>query len=272
LGAGSQVDGGTAKADAPSDLAGFTYNDAAAPYNDAAAPSRDDAAIPYADAATAYDAASPVPDATVAPMLGCTVGGSAGSIDTASGKCVYQLCANDSECTNKAAPMTGIGTRPLDGRFPVTVTITNVASVSGTYQAASTPNAVALCARYGADYWAHVRRAVTPTCGAKYGLANASNPNGSSFDAEDYQLCLLSYSDFPGNVTGLPDSAFQVSGIPIIDQVWCQKTADSKGTPTGITPPAINSYNALPFDTDPHDNSDPRYQLPPPPPIEGGGA
>jgi hypothetical protein len=163
--------------------------------------------------------------------------------------------------------MSGIGARPIDGRFPVTATITNVSGVMGTYQATSTPNATALCARYGADYWAHLRRADMPNCGYNYGLGIASNTMGA-FDAEDYPLCLLTYADTPGNVTGLPDYSFQASGIPIIDQVWCKKTADTLGAPTGVNPPAFNSYNTLTFDADPHDNSDPRYQYMPP---SGGG-
>lgn len=230
----SPVDGG-GKADTPSDLAGFGVT----------------------------------VDAAMAPSGGCSVGGVAGAIDSSSGKCVYRLCASSTECTAKASPMSGIGARPIDGRFPVMATITNLSNVTDTYPAVSTPNATALCARYGSEYWAHVRKATLPSCGSGYGLARASNASGA-FDAQDYPLCSLAYAAFPNNPTGKPDSAFPITGIPLIEEVWCKKTAESTGAATGVTPPTFNSFNTLPFDTDPHDNYDPRYQYVDP--GGGGGA
>ena len=190
---------------------------------------------------------------------GCTALGNSGVIDAASGQCVFRVCASSTECTTKALPIGGIGARPLDGRFPVTATITNVSLVTATYQAVSIPNATNLCAKYGAGYWAHVRRADVPSCGYNYGLTAPSGVAGA-FDAADLPLCSLAYASVFGNASGVPDASFSVTGIPIIEAVWCKKAADTTGGPGTVTPPAFGSYNALPFDTDPHDNSDPRYQ------------
>ena len=236
---GAKVDSGTTKSDSPSDLSGFGE--------------------------FTGDMATPI------TPKGCIVAGVAGSFDAQSGKCVYRICANNAECTAKAAPITGIGARPIDGRFPVAATITNVSNVTATYPAVSVPNATNLCAHYGAEYWAHTRRADVPNCGADYGMARASNSTGG-FSAQEFPLCALAYASVPNNSSGVPDSAFQVTGIPIIDSVWCKKAPDTTGADNGIVPPAFNSFNALPFDTDPHDNNDPRYVGQPVDPGSGGGA
>ncbi len=225
-GGGAKLDSGTNKSDSPSDLSGFGELNA--------------------------DMATPI-----APK-GCIVAGVAGAFDAQSGKCVYRICANSAECTAKASPITGIGARPIDGRFPVAATIKNVSNVTATYPEVSTSNATNLCAHYGGDYWAHTRRADVPNCGSNYGMARASNATGG-FTAQEYPLCTLAYASVPNNSSGVPDSSFQVTGIPIIDSVWCKKTPDTTGADNGIVAPALNSFNALPFDTDPHDNNDPRY-------------
>ncbi len=149
-----------------------------------------------------------------------------GNYNSATGKCVFPVCngANSSDCDTK----TDAG-REIDARLPQ-----------------MTANVKNLCKKYNADYdFYYVQRtSVIPNCGYYYGLAYATNTTGG-FSWNQQPLCYV-----------------RDTGFPVPTAVWCSQT-----TPAGRFLPEPGSlptltkgtYNSVPFDSDPHDNSSPRY-------------
>ncbi len=160
--------------------------------------------------------------------LGCSinVAGIPTSGTIVSGKCIFDLCdgTTSADCTNKV----GTG-HELDGRLPTAIS-----------------NAQNLCKKYGADYdyYDMNRLTVHPSCGYYYGLSYPTNTSGGFTWTQD-PLCLVTDT-----------------GFPVIGTVWCSVTtpANSYLPEAGVLPTLTKGYyNSVPFDADPHDNTDPRY-------------
>ncbi len=169
------------------------------------------------------------------PLMGCTANwakasGVVGSYNSATGLCIFKACSSNADCISKVGAASY-----LDGRQPQTLT-----------------NGINFCNAAGAQYYSQARVTVRPNCGYYYNLNNAIDSAGH-FAGSQVPLCYLSAD----------------TGIPTISEVWCMKAPASTNTTPFSGQPASGSMNTLPYDSDPHDNSDPRY-APPPPPDNGG--